>query len=222
MGELESDRFDGAETPKLRYTFFRVEYATEKGQRQAERILEAAYECLSKHGYSGTSMQRIADEAGTQKRMVHYYFSTREHLLDQVARRVGDRLLAQVHEAIEGLEDPAEIVTVGVDRLWDEVKADPQLQAVYFGLAAESATDPSLRETLSYINDGYRKMIHELVRSARGRGVDVRWDEGALTVLIIAGIQGLTLQLLERGETGELRRAIEDFKRWLTAIAVPK
>lgn len=198
-----------------------MEYATAKGQRQAERILEAAYQCLARYGYSGTSMQRIADEAGTQKRMVHYYFATRERLLDQVARRVGDRLLAQVQEAIAGLEDPAETVTLGVDRVWDEVKGDPQLQAVYFGLAAESATDASLRETLSYINDGYRAMIRRLVRDARGRGLDVRWDEGALTVLIVAGIQGLTLQLLERGDTPELQRAIADFKRWLTSIVVP-
>ena len=190
-------------------------FATKKGQRQAERILAAAYRCLAKHGYSGTSMQRVADEAGTQKRMVHYYFASRERLLDEVARRVGDRLLSQVEEAISGLEDPAEIVTVGFDRLWGEVRSDPQLQAVYFGLAAEAATDSSLRETLPYINDGYRDLIHKLVSDARGRGLDVRWDEGSLTVLIIAGIQGLTLQFLERGETEELRRAIADFKRWL-------
>jgi AcrR family transcriptional regulator len=193
-------------------------YATEKGQRQAERILEAAYRCLARHGYSGTSMQRVADEAGTQKRMVHYYFQSRERLLDQVARRVGDRLLAQVQEAITGLEEPAEIVTTGIGRLWSEVTADPQLQAVYFGLAAESATDPALRETLSYINDGYRKLIHSLIGEARGRGIDLRWDEGPLTVLIIAGIQGFTLQFLERGETDELQGAIEDFQRWLTSV----
>lgn len=196
-------------------------YSTPKGARQAERIVAAAYECLAAHGYSGTSMQRIADAAGLNKRMLHYYFGSREGLLEQVARRVGDRLLGQVEEAIAGLHEPAEIVAVGFDRLWSEITADPQLQAVYFGLAAESATDPALKRTLAYVNDGYRRLIHRLVRDVGRRGYSLRMDEGSMTVLIIAAIQGLTLQFLERGQTRELDRAIADFKGWMTAIAEP-
>jgi AcrR family transcriptional regulator len=183
--------------------------------------MEAAYECLARHGYSGTSMQRIADAAGVNKRMLHYYFETRERLFDQVARRVGDRVLAQVEEAIAGLEEPAEIVSSGFDRLWSEITSDPQLQAVYFGLAAESVTDPTLQRTLSYVNDGYRELIHRLFFDVGKRGYRLRMDEGSMTVLTIAAIQGFTLQFLERGETLELKRAIEDFKRWLISIAAP-
>jgi hypothetical protein len=44
-------------------------------------------------------------------------------------------------------------------------------------------------------------------------------DEESLTVLIIAGIHGLTLDWLERGDTPSLRRAIGDFQRWLSAVS---
>jgi TetR/AcrR family transcriptional regulator, transcriptional repressor of bet genes len=199
----------------------KVEELTAKGARQADRILSAAYRSLAEYGYSGTSMQRIADEAGVNKRMVHYYFETRERLFDEVVRTVGDRLLSQVEDAIAGLDDPADIVGAGVERLWQEVRADPQLQAVYFGLAAESATNPALKSALRHVNNGYRRLIRRLVKDTRKRGYDLRWDEGSLTVLIIAAIQGLTLQFLERGESKDLRRAIEDFKAWLVWIAEP-
>lgn len=198
-----------------------VVYSTQKGARQAERIIEAAYDCLARYGYSGTSMQRIADAAGVNKRMLHYYFETRERLFDQVARRVGDRVLAQVEETLAGLEEPAEIVTSGFDRLWGEITSDPQLQAVYFGLAAESATDPALKRTLTYVNDGYRELIHRLFFDVGRRGYRLRMDEGSMTVLIIAMIQGFTLQFLERGHSPDLGLAIEDFKRWLISIAEP-
>lgn len=198
-----------------------VESLTAKGARQADRILEAAYRSLAQYGYSGTSMQRIADEAGVNKRMLHYYFDTRERLFDEVVRRVGDRVLSQVEDAIAELAEPAEIVVAGFDRLWEEVRADPQLQAVYFGLAAESATDPALKQALAHVNDGYRRLIRRRVKDARKRGYELRWHEGSLTVLIIAAIQGLTLQFLERGETKDLRRAIDDFKAWLVWIAEP-
>lgn len=198
-----------------------MEFATRKGARQADVILEAAVRSLGKRGYAATSIQRIADEAGTSKRMVHYYWETRERLFEEVVRRVGDRLLDQVEEAISGLESPAEIVAVGFDRVWSGIKGDPELQAVYFGLVAESVTDPSLKKTISYVNDRYRRIIGRLIEVAKNRGEEIRWDEGSLTVLIVAGIQGLTLHFLERGDTPELRKATEDFQRWMVFVTQP-
>ncbi len=43
-------------------------------------MLEAAIRCLGEDGYAATSLQRVADAAGVQKRMVLYYFESREHL----------------------------------------------------------------------------------------------------------------------------------------------
>ncbi|MGE4123262.1 MAG: TetR/AcrR family transcriptional regulator [Solirubrobacterales bacterium] len=198
-----------------------MSYATSKGARQAERIIDAAYRCLATYGYSGISMQRIADIAGVNKRLLHYYFETREQLIDEVARRVGDRILAQVEEAIGGLEDPTEMVEVGFGRLWGSVRSDPELQSVFFGLAAESVTNASLKRTLVDVNDAYRSSIHRVVRRLSRRGYRLRMDEGSMTTLIIAAFQGLTLQFLEQGQTPTLDRAISDFKGWLATIALP-
>jgi len=198
-----------------------VEFATRKGARQAEAIIEAAVRSLGERGYAATSMQRIADEAGVSKRMVLYYYPSRERLFEEVVRRVGDRLLDQVEDAISGLKSPADIVAVGFDRLWTGIKSDPELQAVYFGLVAESVTNPALKETLSYVNDRYRRLIGRLIAESRARGEELLLDEESLTVLIVAGIQGLTLHFLEQGETRQLRKAIRDFQRWLTSVSRP-
>lgn len=192
---------------------------TAKGARAAEAILEAALRCLARDGYAAASLQRIADEAGVQKRMVHYYFDSREQLFDRVVRRVGDRLLAQVEDAVEGLEDPVDIVAAAFDRLWAGITTDRALLVAYFGLAAESVTDPRLRATIGHINEGYRSLIGRLLEEARGRGRTLHMDEESLTVLIIAGIHGLTLDWLERGDTPALSKAIRDFQRWLAAVS---
>jgi TetR/AcrR family transcriptional regulator, transcriptional repressor of bet genes len=113
-------------------------------RRSSKRRSAAAHD-----GYAAAWLQRIADEAGVQKRMVRYDFDSREQLFDRVVRRVGDRLLAQVEEAIEGLEDPADIVSVGFDRLWAGITTDRAPLVAYFGLAAESVTDPRLRTTIA-------------------------------------------------------------------------
>ena len=46
-----------------------------------ERIVEAAYRSLVKHGYHETSMKDIAAEAGVAPGLAHYYFATKEDLL---------------------------------------------------------------------------------------------------------------------------------------------
>src|SRR5438309_3942861 len=46
-----------------------------------DRIVDAAYRTLVKHGYHETSMKDIAAEAGVAPGLAHYYFETKEDLL---------------------------------------------------------------------------------------------------------------------------------------------
>lgn len=207
-----------------RATVLRVRSAklpTARGERQEEAILEATLRCLGRDGYSATSLKRIADEAGIDKRMVIYYFGGREALLERAVTKLGDRLLSQVAEAVAGLEEPTDVVAAGFDRLWTAITGDRALLVAYFGLAAESVTDPRLQATTSHINEGFRSLIARLVSDARGRGRRLRMDEESLTVLIVAGIHGLTLEYIQRGNTPALSRAIEDFQHWLGSVSSP-
>lgn len=194
---------------------------TAKGARQEQAILEATLRCLGRDGYSATSLQRIADEAGVGKRMVLYYFRDREELLERAVVVLGDRLLSQVAEAVAGLEEPAAIVAAGFDRVWSAITGDRALLSAYFGLVAESVTNPELQAATRHVNEGFRALIAQLVADARGRGRRLRMEQESLTVLIVAGIHGLTLEYLQRGETPALSRAIEDFQRWLVEVSAP-
>lgn len=49
-----------------------------------EKILEAAKEVFMKYGLYGARMQDIADNAGINKALLHYYFRNKEKLFDQV------------------------------------------------------------------------------------------------------------------------------------------
>ena len=49
-----------------------------------ERILKAAERVFVMHGYDGTTMQMIADEAGINKALLHYYFRSKDRLFELV------------------------------------------------------------------------------------------------------------------------------------------
>jgi TetR/AcrR family transcriptional regulator len=49
-----------------------------------EKILEAAKTVFHRKGFEGARMQEIADEAGINKALLHYYFRTKDNLFDAV------------------------------------------------------------------------------------------------------------------------------------------
>lgn len=196
-----------------------IKRSTDHGRRQADLIIEATFRVLTNEGYGGASLQRIADEAGVQKRMVSYYFGSRKALLRNLVARVGDRLMKQLSSVSEEETSPAEAVEALFGHLWTKIKEDPQPYAVYFGLVAEAVTDEDLRLSVNAIGDRYRDLIRHRIRSAAP--ASGRLSESSLVIAISAAVQGLTLELLMRGETEELREAVVDFKRWLrSALAV--
>mgnify|MGYP001450519031 CR=1 FL=1 len=47
-------------------------------------ILEAAKKIFVEYGYDGARMQQIADEAGINKALLHYYFRSKDNLFDYI------------------------------------------------------------------------------------------------------------------------------------------
>jgi AcrR family transcriptional regulator len=194
---------------------------TPKGARQSEAILDAALRCLGRDGFAATSMGRIATEAGVSKRLLFHYFASREQLFDALADSLGARIVAQVEEATAGLATPEEVMAAGFERVWSAATGDRGLLIAYFGLVTEAVTDERLRPAVTRLKDRFRALVGELLAGARAHGMRVLIDEGALTTLLLAGVQGLALEWLERGDAPALRAAIADFQRLAAAAVAP-
>ena len=65
----------------------------------AQRVLDAALELFTAHGFEGTSLQDIADRLGVTKAAVYYHFRTKDELLLALVQPSFDDLLALVAEA---------------------------------------------------------------------------------------------------------------------------
>lgn len=61
-----------------------------------EKILEAARKVLFAKGFAGARMQDIADEAGINKALLHYYFRNKEKLFEVIFRDAIVKLMPQV------------------------------------------------------------------------------------------------------------------------------
>ena len=60
-----------------------------------EKILDAAKEVFMKYGLYGARMQDIADTAGINKALLHYYFRNKEKLFDKIFENALSRFFSQ-------------------------------------------------------------------------------------------------------------------------------
>jgi AcrR family transcriptional regulator len=78
-----------------------VEEQHDGGERDAEEvILEAAHEVFVRRGTAGARMREIADAAGVNQALLHYYFRSKEGLARAVFGRAARRLMPAVLQAL--------------------------------------------------------------------------------------------------------------------------
>ena len=72
-----------------------------------QKIFDAAHEVFTQKGMDGAKMQEIADRAGINKALLHYYYRTKEKLYETVARAVIGKAVPVIRQMFEG-EQPLE------------------------------------------------------------------------------------------------------------------
>lgn len=79
--------------------------------RNRKRIMEAALQVFSQHGYRGATLDQIADAAGMSKPNLIYYFDGKEAIHVAVLNRLMEDWLAPLHDMDPGGEPLDEILT---------------------------------------------------------------------------------------------------------------
>src|SRR5690349_22190096 len=72
-----------------------------KDKSTQDRILDAARKVFVRKGMAGARMQDIADEAGINKALLHYYFRSKEKLFEQIFKELSFQFLPRVNAIFE-------------------------------------------------------------------------------------------------------------------------
>jgi len=92
-----------------------------------DRILEAAHRVFLRRGVDAARTQEIADEAGVNKALLHYYFRSKERLAETVFLRAAGELFPRLAAALGGGGSIDERVRRFVDLELDFFTANPYL-----------------------------------------------------------------------------------------------
>jgi len=99
----------------------------EKELKAKERILKAASDEFVEYGFYGARTQRIADRAKVNKALLHYYFSSKENIYEQVLNTVFtiliERLNAINFESGGSTEEVMEEILGVYEKMFDEYRS---------------------------------------------------------------------------------------------------
>ena len=132
-------------------------------QRQAratqERLLNAAFDEFQQHGLAGARVDRIAEKAHANKRLIYVYFGDKEQLFDVVVARNVETMLDAVPFDAENLPDYAE-------RLMQYLEARPGLTRLYNWRGLERTTASATE------SESYQRKIAQIAKAQRSGVVD--------------------------------------------------
>src|SRR3954463_9963609 len=126
--------------------------AQKTGARAAaeEALFDAAERLLVEVGHAGITTRRLAEAAGVNHGLVHYYFGSNENLLLQMLERFTARLIAR-QEALYASEAPfAEKWRAAMSHLMSD---DVAYEKVWLELQAMGWNNTELRARLARVND---------------------------------------------------------------------
>jgi len=92
-----------------------------------ERIYEAARDVFHERGFDGARMQEIANRAGINKALLHYYYRSKDLLFEKVYQAAAKKLIPNVVESLRG-GDPLPLkVENFVSGYIDTLRANPYM-----------------------------------------------------------------------------------------------
>jgi AcrR family transcriptional regulator len=133
--------------------------------RSRESILAAARERFASHGYDRTRVRDVADDAGVDPALVHYYFNTKDGLFVaamQLPFRPADVLGPLIAEGVDGLGERMVRRLLGV---WDQPESRAALLTVIAGRGADALREFITREIVGRLADSVGELRATLVAS---------------------------------------------------------
>ncbi len=165
-----------------------------------ETLLDAAERLLVEIGYAGVTTRRLAEEAGVNHGLVHYYFGSIENLLIRVLERFTARLVARQHAMYEA--------DVPFIEKWRQamrylVGADVAYQKIWLELQALAWNRRELRERVAAVNAEWRAVLTSAFDEPR-RAYGIPMPLDALVSLVMTFNEGVILERAQGVKAGHL------------------
>jgi AcrR family transcriptional regulator len=176
-----------------------------------EALLDAAERLLAEVGYAGITTRRLAEEAGLNHGLVHYYFGSNENLLVRALERFTGRLITRQRELYAADLPFAAKWRTAMRYL---VSEDVSYQKIWMELQALAWNNPDISGRLARVNAEWRAVLAEAFEQPH-RQLGIGLPLEALVSLVMTFNLGIIVERLGGIDTGH-RELLDWIDHWIS------
>jgi TetR/AcrR family transcriptional regulator len=137
-----------------------------------EKILRAAEEIFLRDGYAGSRMQDIADLAGINKALLHYYFRSKDKLFDKIFEKKAALIFPQVEELLHQDLPMIDLMCIIVERYFQVLLENPYMP-LFIISSINKPDNQSIIEKLPFeMNKKLIMVLHKAIETRQVKNVN--------------------------------------------------
>ena len=156
---------------------------------------------VAAHGIAGATFERVAEEAGVSRGLLHYYFGTKERLLVEVVRRDSEIRVSRVAAPLAAAGSTEDVLDILVSSLLDLIENEPGFFVLLFELFSAGRRNPEISNEVAELFRKSRAQVAEALEEKDREGViSLRFGAEPTVSYLFAIADGYAVQALSDPE----------------------
>ncbi len=190
--------------------------------QRREEVLEATCEIIAEVGFRNVRVSDVAKRAGISTGVVHYYFGTKEQMLDDAFRFAVQQARQRSLESITGVSSARDRLYAVLDVQLPTDESDREWP-LWLHLWAEALMRPPLQELNRASYENWIALIEGIIVEGQGTGEFRKVSAHDVTLQLLTMIDGLVIQATLGAKDLDARRVRELVHSFVNSVlgAVP-
>ncbi len=185
-----------------------------QSEQSREAILTATMDLISKHGFSGTTLDKIAAKAGLSKGSIFWHFENKDNLFRAVILAIRSALFEGLQKGMRADLNAREKIVLLLDNYAGLIETDCTRCIDLTVLIIEMVeTNPHMAEELRDLFAELTETLTLLLDEGKGTSEIAESLDSKMTAYAVVGnLQGLTVQYYLNRDRLEYERLMEAYK----------
>lgn len=177
---------------------------------QSQKILLAAFECISSKGYANVSLRDIADEAGVVLSQLNYYYKNKEGLFTEVMKMMMQKYMQEVENHLKNGITAREKISSLIMYFQEMLAQNPKLFRLLYDFTGMALWSASFGKLLRNLFEDLANLIEKHVLSNISAKSNLRgYTPKSIARMLFGAMFGTAIQVILDPQEKKLPEALK-------------
>jgi AcrR family transcriptional regulator len=167
-----------------------------KDEARRRQYLEAAWDLISERGVHAVRVADIARASGTSAAAVHYYFTSKQEVLEAAMSFAAERAFERQRDELRGEADAVKRIFRLIDSQVPDTEQVRREWSIWLQFWSECALRPELRPAHHLYYARWQEAVERTIRRGQEQGVFRRVDPAEVAIRFTSLADGLGIQVM--------------------------